>query len=97
MAGDDTTATTLRWILANLANNPDVRTRLQEEVDAVVGPGRLPSLADESSMPYTQAVILETMRRHTLLPLSVFHATTCDTQVGECFVAARSMVSLMST
>jgi cytochrome P450 len=92
IGGDDTTATNLRWILIHLANQPDVQKRLQDEVDRVVGTNRLPSLDDEIKMPYTQAVILETFRRHTLLPLAMFHATTCDTEVGGCFVPANSTV-----
>ena len=94
MAGDDTSSTTLRWILLHLVNHPDIQSRLQREVDTVVGNDRLPSLADEINMPFTQAFILETMRRHTLAPLAVFHSTVCDTQVGDFFVPMGAMVSL---
>jgi len=93
LAGDDTSSTTLRWILFHLANHPNVQSRLQEEVDSVVGCDRLPSLADEANMPYIQAFILETMRRRTLAPLSVFRATVCDTQVGDYFVPRGAMAS----
>ena len=92
--GDDTSSTTLRWILVHLANHPEVQNRLQSELDSVIGFDRLPSLADEVNMPYTQAFILETMRRRTLAPLSGLRRTTCDTQVGDCFVPAETMVNV---
>jgi len=96
MAGDDTSSTTLRWILLSLANHPDVQNRLQKEVDTVVGCDRLPSLDDEVHMPYIQAFILETMRLHTLVPLSLFHKTLCDTQVKEYFVPVGATVSVVT-
>jgi len=92
--GDDTSSTTLRWILLHLANHPDAQSCLQKEVDTVVGCDRLPSLDDEVNMPFTQAFILETMRRYTLVPLSLFRKTMCDTQVGDCFVPDKILVSL---
>jgi hypothetical protein len=93
VGGDDTTSTNLRWILVHLANEPAILKRMQDEVDTVVGTDRLPSLDDEIKMPYTQAVILETFRRHTLLPLAMFHSTTCDTEVGGYFIPANTTVS----
>jgi cytochrome P450 len=94
-AGDDTSSSTLLWAFVSLANNPDVQTRLQTEVDDVVGHDRQPLLDDESKMPYTQAVILETLRRHTPVPLSLFRATTCDTVLGDYFIPARTTVRLL--
>lgn len=94
VAGTDTVSNTLLWAVVLLANHPNVQTRLQHEVDSVVGADRLPALTDESSMPYTQAVILETMRRHTMVPRSLFRATLCDTRIaGDLFIPAKTMVS----
>jgi cytochrome P450 len=92
-AGGETSATTFEWFLVEMANNPDVQRRMREEVDAVIGTDRQPSLADQSSMVYTQAVILETMRRHTVVPLALFHATSRDTRVYDFFVPAKTVVS----
>jgi len=91
-AGDDTSATTLRWIIYHLANYPEAQSQLQKEVDTVVGCDRLPSLSDEMHMPFTQAFILETMRRYTLVPLGVLRKTMCDTQVGNCFIPDNTLV-----
>jgi cytochrome P450 len=94
-AGEDTSSTTIQWVLLSLANHPEVQMKLHEEVDAVVGADRLPSLEDESNMPYTQAVILETLRRYTLVPLSQFHATLSDTQLGDYIIPAGTVVSIV--
>jgi cytochrome P450 len=96
-AGEDTSASTLLWALSSLANNPDVQIRLQTEVDDVVGRDRQPLLEDESKMPYTQAVILETLRLHSTVPLSLLRATTCDTVLGDYFIPARTTVRLYTS
>jgi cytochrome P450 len=93
-AGEETVSTTLRWVFLVLANHPCVQTRLQKEVDDVIGTDRQPSLNDQSNMPYTQAVILETMRRHTLAPLSILRETTCDTRVDGYFIPKDTTVRI---
>jgi cytochrome P450 len=75
-AADDTTSTALLWAFVWLSNHPDVQARMHRELADVVGDDRLPSLEDESKLPYTQAVIFETFRRNTGVPLSLSHETT---------------------
>jgi cytochrome P450 len=47
LAGTDTTSTTLTWATLYLLHYPDVQTRLQDELDRVVGGSRLPTLSDK--------------------------------------------------
>lgn len=61
LAGHETTANTLSWSLALLAAYPAARSRLEEEVDSVLG-GRVPTSADAAQLPWTTAVIAEAMR-----------------------------------
>lgn len=95
VAGKESISGTLRWALMLLANHREVLSRMQKEVDEVIGTDRHPSLDDESKMPYTQAVILETMRRHTVAPLALYHSTLCDTQLGEYFIPKDTMVRVI--
>src|SRR5215469_653628 len=61
LAGHETSAVTLSWSLALLSAYPAARDHLEREVDAVLG-GREPDAADVDSLPWTTAVIAETMR-----------------------------------
>lgn len=42
--------------------HPRVMKKAQEEIDAVIGPHRMPGFDDYDSLPYLQAVIKETLR-----------------------------------
>ncbi len=77
----DTVSTTILWAMVILANHPDILSRFQRELDEMVPVDRLPSLDDKPHLPYTEAVILEVMRRRTLAPFFVPHAALRDTKV----------------
>lgn len=49
--------------------HPEVQQRAQAEIDRVVGKGRLPNINDQKDLPYTMAVIKETLRWAPVLPL----------------------------
>ncbi|XP_047100351.1 probable cytochrome P450 304a1 [Schistocerca piceifrons] len=70
---------TLTWTLIYMVHHPEVRKRVQEELDAVVGRGRLPTLDDRPNLPYTEATIREVMRIRTLTPISIPHKAMEDT------------------
>ncbi|XP_050764240.1 cytochrome P450 2C5-like [Gymnogyps californianus] len=61
-AGTVTTGNTLVFFLLTLAKYPHIQAKVQEEIDAVVGAGRAPSMEDKLRMPYTNAVIHELQR-----------------------------------
>lgn len=61
LAGHETTANTLNWTWYLLAQHPDVRAKLHEELDAILE-GRTPTLADLPQLPYTEQIIKESMR-----------------------------------
>jgi cytochrome P450 len=61
VAGHETSANTLAWTLYLLARHPEVRSRLEREVDAVLG-DRAVQLDDLTALPYTLAVLKEAQR-----------------------------------
>ena len=71
-AGFDTTATTMRWNLLFLVQFPSVQKQLHEEVENMIG-DRTPSLEEKNKLAYTEAVMLESMRFKTPIPLAVAH------------------------
>ena len=93
LAGTETTSTTLQWFLVYMANNPEVQTRLQKEIDAVVPRSRFPSLDDKSKLTYVEATTLELMRIKTIVPLSLPRLTMCNTEVAGFSIPANCLVS----
>ena len=58
---------------------PDVQRKIQEELDAVIGKGRIPDYdEDESSLPYLSAVVKECFRWNQVAPLAIAHRLDRD-------------------
>ncbi|KAJ7187843.1 cytochrome P450 [Mycena filopes] len=71
-AGHETTATTMSWTILELTQNPHVQTRLRAEIlathDAIRERGDTEfTAADYDVMPYTTAVMKETLRFHPVV------------------------------
>ncbi|KAN0081681.1 Cytochrome P450 [Tylopilus felleus] len=75
VAGHETTATTMSWILFELARHPKIQSRLRDEIrntEAIVcarGDSLL-KVQDLEAMPYLDAVIKEGLRIHPSAPQS---------------------------
>jgi len=69
LAGHETSATTLTWVLLELARHPEVQSKLREEIRATERSlnGKDFSAANLDSMPYMAAVLKESMRFHPAL------------------------------
>ncbi|XP_069823412.1 cytochrome P450 2D17-like [Dendropsophus ebraccatus] len=80
-AGSETTSTTLRWGLLYMILYPDVQSKVQEEIDRVIGRERKPTMGDVLQMPYTNAVIHEVQRCGDIAPLGVPHMTHKDMEI----------------
>ena len=61
LAGHETTALALTWAWLLLASHPEARSRLEGELASVLG-GRDPTAQDARALPFTEAVIDETLR-----------------------------------
>ncbi|KAJ3291551.1 hypothetical protein HK104_005975 [Borealophlyctis nickersoniae] len=71
IAGQDTSANTMVWTLLLLAQNPDKKKKLQDELDSVLGKDGVPKTsADISSLKYLDAVIKESLRLYGPAPMS---------------------------
>ncbi|XP_040263277.1 cytochrome P450 2D14-like [Bufo bufo] len=80
-AGTETTSTTLRWALLYMILYPDVQSKVQEEIDQVIGRERKPTMGDALQMPYTYAVIHEVQRCGDIAPLALPHMTYRDMEI----------------
>ena len=73
LAGSETTSTSLTWAALYMVRYPEIQTRVQQELDQVVGLDRLPSMKDKTDLPYTEAVIMEIQRHANIVPMGVAH------------------------
>ncbi len=91
LAGHETTANALAWTWHLLTQHEDVRLKMKAEIDSVLGPDRLPGLEDTTKLPYTTAVLSESMR---LFPpvWVVGRRALEDITIGDYQVPARTIV-----
>ncbi|WP_255264055.1 cytochrome P450 [Peribacillus butanolivorans] len=61
IAGHETTANALSWAIYFLSQNPEVETKLFNEIDRVIG-NRTPTPDDFMKLTYTQNIIRESLR-----------------------------------
>ncbi|KAF9489452.1 cytochrome P450 [Pleurotus eryngii] len=92
LAGVETVNALVLTTLLAMAMNPDKQARAQEEIDAVVGIHRLPTLGDKGSLPYMEAVIKEAMRWYPSVPLSLGRRTSQDDVYEGHFIPAGTNV-----
>ncbi|KAL1941769.1 hypothetical protein VTO73DRAFT_6769 [Trametes versicolor] len=76
--GADTTFSLIQAFFLVLASFPEVQEKARTELDAVVGPHRLPDFNDRDALPYVCAVIKECMRWHAIAPLGIPHRLVQD-------------------
>ncbi|GAA4016558.1 cytochrome P450 [Allokutzneria multivorans] len=66
MAGTETPSSTLAWIFHELSSNPAVLSRVQAEVDSVLG-GQPVTMSSVRELEYTRRVVTEALRLHPTL------------------------------
>ncbi|WP_370200791.1 cytochrome P450 [Roseibium sp.] len=93
MAGHETTANTLAWAWFLLSQCDKSRAKLQAELDTVLA-GRSPTFQDVPNLPYTKAVIEETLRLYPPVPILAREAMA-DTSIGGKSVPKGSLVMVV--
>ncbi|XP_020091094.1 cytochrome P450 93A2-like [Ananas comosus] len=81
-AGSDSSAASIEWALAEILNHPRVLQKLRQEIDQVVGNGRIVDETDLPNLPYLQAAVKETLRLHPPAPIIHRQATRDVTVEG---------------
>jgi cytochrome P450 len=72
MAGEDTTAHSLAWCIYLLAERPDIQEKLYEEAVSVFDGDYIKEYQKHGSLPYTEAVAMESMRIKPVAPLMLY-------------------------
>ncbi|CAH1773462.1 unnamed protein product [Owenia fusiformis] len=91
--GINTTSAALKSMLAYLVVHPEIQQTIQQEIDSVLG-NRCPSIKDRSSMPYTDAFLLESLRYMSHLPIGIPHAAIRDVTIKGHFIPKGTQVWL---
>lgn len=81
IAGHETVASALTWALYLLAANPAVQAELHRELDEVLG-GRAPAWPDLGRLPFTRAVVDESLRLYPPAWIITRRAVAEDTLEG---------------
>ena len=79
-AGSETSATTLRWLLAYILNYPKIQEHLHQELNQVFGSNGQVRLKNRGNCHFLEATLTEVHRCASVAPI-VPRKTTCDTQL----------------
>lgn len=75
LAGEDTTANTLAWMIWLLSRHPDALAQAREEIARVLGREPLPTSIDQvAKLDYLEACANEAMRLKPVAPLNILQA-----------------------
>ncbi|KAL1659945.1 cytochrome P450 [Schizophyllum commune] len=75
-AGLDTTVNALLFFFRTILDHSDVQSRAAAEMQNALAPGQLSILDDEQRLPYTTAVVLESLRYRPIAPQGFPHLYT---------------------
>ncbi len=84
------TISTVQTFFMAMACYPEVQKKARAELDAVVGPNRLPTWEDRDSLPYITAIAKESMRWQSVVPLGVPHRSLADDEYKGYYIPAGS-------
>nr|AYV88881.1 cytochrome P450 oxidase CYP92A143 [Polygala tenuifolia] len=79
--GTDTSATTVEWAMSELMKQPHLIKKANEELDRVIGKERWVEEKDFPNLPFTDAIMKETMRLHPVAVLLAPHLALEDCEV----------------
>lgn len=94
LAGIDNSYNAAEWALSEMLNQPELLEKATEEIDRVVGNGRLIQESDIPQLPYTVACAREALRLHPVTAFNVPHLSMADCTVGGYFIPKGSHVLL---
>ncbi|KAJ3148532.1 hypothetical protein HDU89_004629 [Geranomyces variabilis] len=94
LAGIETTAGSIAWLLSILSHHPEIQRKAQAELDAVVGRDRMPTLADMNDLQYIRAMLKEVLRFRNPFPQGIPHFTTEDDTYEGFHIPAKSVVMI---
>ena len=71
----------LIWALLFVAKQPEILSRLHQEIDDAIGRKKMPDLGDRDKLPYVEATIREVMRISDITTLGIPRRTLSDVTI----------------
>ena len=75
-----------------MALNPRAMRKAQEELDQVVGGGRLPDFSDQVDLPYISAIVKEVLRWGCPTPMGMPKRLMVDDSYNNYFIPAGATI-----
>nr|AAD11427.1 cinnamate 4-hydroxylase [Mesembryanthemum crystallinum] len=91
VAAIETTLWSMEWALAELVNHPEIQKKIRHEI-AMKLEGKPVTESNLEQLPYLQAVVKETLRLHTPIPLLVPHSNLEEAKLGGYTIPKNSKV-----
>nr|XP_023884827.1 cytochrome P450 76AD1-like [Quercus suber] len=85
--GVDTSVTIMEWPMTKLLKQPPLIKKATKELDRVIGRERWVEEKDIPQLPYIEAIVKETMRKHPVAGFLVPRLALEDCDGGECALA----------
>ncbi|GMJ07291.1 TRANSPARENT TESTA 7, CYTOCHROME P450 75B1 [Hibiscus trionum] len=82
VGGTESTSVTVEWVISELIKQPQLIRKATEELDRVIGRERWVEEKDIPQLPYIDAIMKETMRKHPVAPLLAPHMAMEDCNVA---------------
>jgi len=92
IAGEDTTANSVAWLIEQLWRHPEHLRRATEEVRAAMSAGHALSQEQLSHLPFVDACVNESMRLRPVVPVMFVQVAHDDTDVAGVRMPAGSLV-----
>ncbi|KAJ7596168.1 cytochrome P450 [Mycena floridula] len=92
MAGADTTVSVVLTCILALVLNPEIQEKAQAQIDAAVGPFRLPTFEDRDQLSLITAIVSEAIRFLPTTPLALPHSSLSDDVYRGYFIPRGSTV-----
>ncbi|KAH7085785.1 cytochrome P450 [Paraphoma chrysanthemicola] len=90
-AASTTASLAMSWVLM-MVLNPQWLSKAQEELDRVVGAGRLPTFDDLPNLPTIRAIVKETARLRPVTAGGIAHKSTADDVYEGYFIPKGSLI-----
>ncbi|KAI0360725.1 cytochrome P450 [Trametes cingulata] len=91
-ASFDTTISAISHFFLAMIQHPEILHKAQKEIDSVVGNSRLPTFSDRPHLPYVNAIVNETLRIASPVPLGLPRRITEDNVYKNMYIPKGTLV-----